>query len=161
MNRNYFLNSIGYTLFELMVVMVIVGFIAAIGVNTFNNYNRYQTFRQDLANFVQALNLAKSNAYSQVAPSGPPCNSNPLTDYRIRLNKTKYTLYADCGATQNTINAGTKSFSTNVFPAAAPPIDIIFNLLSGTVTGSGTYTFTENGYTKSVTISPVGVINVN
>jgi prepilin-type N-terminal cleavage/methylation domain-containing protein len=154
----------GFTLLELMIVIVIIGFLTSVGISIFNNYNYYQIFKQDFENFVQSLNTAKSNAYSQVKPAETgACTGKELSGYRMRIQKTKYTLYADCNSAQQKIDSASKDFNTiTVFPEhTGPPKEIIFQLLTGSVTGNGTYRFSEYGYSKHVTISPVGVITIS
>ena len=160
MNKNtYFGSPSGFTLIELLIVITMMAIISSIGISSFISYSKNQVFQQDLANFVNTLNIAKANTYSQVNYNGSgACNSQPLKAYEVVIDNggAGYGLWVMCQAGSNQLSH--KSFSSSVLNPGSK--QIIFQLLTGGVLGAGDITFSENGSTKTVNVSQVGVISV-
>ena len=145
----------GFTLLELLLVMVVIAAIAGIGVTTFNSYSKNQAFSQAVFDFVNTLNTAKARAYSQVVPSG--CIS--LEAYSVSFTSNSYSMNVVCSGVSTVVK--TTNFPGSAISITTTPRTITFSVLTGGVIGNGSVVFSGYGgaYTKTVNISPVGVIS--
>lgn len=99
-------NCSGFTLIELIIVFSVLAILSAISVASFVTYSRVQAINNDTKNIINIINLAKSNANSQVKPAA--CSSNRvLQGYNVTfitstfitsgiINRNKYTLNVVC-----------------------------------------------------------------
>lgn len=72
---------------ELMIVFSILAILSTVGVAAFVSFSRTQTLNAAAGDIKSMLNLGKSRAYSQVKPSTPPCNTNQLDRYQVKICK--------------------------------------------------------------------------
>jgi prepilin-type N-terminal cleavage/methylation domain-containing protein len=161
MKRNNLLKvPSGFTLIELLIIIAVIGMLSSLGVSSFIGYSRSQTLSQATANFVNTLNTAKSKAYSQVKPDllAACSGNNTLNGYIVSLTSNSYLLNVSCSGGPPSTLSTTSLGNITITPA---PKTIFFQVLTGGVVGDGKVTITDSyGKSKTVTISPIGVIKV-
>lgn len=150
--------SQGFTLIEFLVVIVLIGALASMTVATFFDYYHSQILQTGANEVVAMLNLAKSNALSQVKN---PSLCGPVTvleGYRVTINNSSdYVLDVMCSGTP--FNISSKALPANVTFTSPTPSSFLFTVLIGNVVGSSTITISGFGKTKDINVSSTGVIN--
>ncbi|MBI3984614.1 MAG: GspH/FimT family pseudopilin [Candidatus Levybacteria bacterium] len=103
--KSFFLSksSLGFTLIEIIVVFAVLAVISVAGLASFVSYSRQQALVTEVNTLTSVINLARSNAISQVKPSTKCVGANLLTldGYIVTLittgDKNTYTLGVACG----------------------------------------------------------------
>jgi len=166
-------NQRGFTIIELVVVFSIIAVLSVIGIAAFVNYSHVQTVESSAADLSSYFVVAKSRAISQVKPTSqiPQCDSNAiLNGYRIILcqtsssdvlcsNANTYVLAVRCSNVDYKIQAGTLPKNVSYSPSPTSS-SFFFPVISSGVAGSGILYLSGYGFTKTITIDPVGGIQV-
>ena len=157
-------NLRGFTLIELIVVFSVIAILSTVGVASFVSYSKAQTLQQARNDFVTILNTAKSRSSAQVKPSSQCLSNRVLEGYSVTINipARTYSLNIVCSGIATVLSTAT--LPTNVtFNAATdtPPTtttNIVFSVLTGGVTGTGSVVLNAYNATRTVTINSVGGI---
>jgi len=147
----------GFTLIELVIVTALVGIMVAIGTAGLVDYTRTAELNAAVNELKTTLNVAKSNALSQVKDPTLCPDTDVLNGYKVTINNsTTYDLFVQCGGIDYVIK--TKSLPANIIFSSITPASFFFPVLTGGVIGSGTVTLSGYAKTKSVIIDAGGVI---
>ncbi len=148
----------GFSLLEILIVMAILAIIGAIGSGIYANYGRGIELNSVAESVSFDLKLAQSK--SMVGEGGflwglHFVNGSPQQYYEIFSTPTNY---ADVGkvVVATTTLASSVKFTT---PATASSLDIIFNKISGSTTGSSVVITNQSG-SKTISVSSVGAITI-
>lgn len=158
-------NNKGFTLIELIVVFSVMAVLSTVGIASFSSYSRAQVLQQATNDLVNTLNTAKVRAGSQTKPS--QClSASVLQGYSVTINiaARTYSLNVVCSGTSIVL-------STSVLPVnvafnqstGTPPTtttSVTYPVLTGGVKGSGNIVLSSYNQTKTITICPVGGIQV-
>jgi len=158
----------GFTLVELLVVFSVLVILSTVSIASFSSFNRTQSIQSAAFDLSTMLQTAKSRATSQYKPSS--CGTNTLSSYMVRVCKLTgsscssdgdYELLASCGGGSSVI--AKSRLSKNIFVDGATTTTklIMFNLLNGSVSGTGDVVIKDTtGNIRTVTINNVGRITI-
>lgn len=162
----------GFTLVEILVVIAVIGILSVAGVAGFVSFSRVQSINAAAGELVTALNLAKSQSYSQVKPTG--CTGT-LEGYEVNI----------CGPLSSCVNQGANNSSDSYYEINArcinpaqnlnrdggilpsgytftrPYATFFFPVLKGGVSSAGSVTISGNGLTKTITVDSSANITSN
>lgn len=154
--------NFGFTLIEIILTIAIISIIAGTSYVALTKFNSQQTLNSAYENFKNNLNLAKSNASSQVNN----CSSlQTLVGYRMNFPDVQhYNVQAVCQAGNNQVINTTrpsKLLSGVEFSSTYSPI--LFLVITGEVkdipeAGAKITLTGSNGSTRSLTVFPNGRI---
>ena len=158
--------SRGFTLLELVVVFSVLAAVSTVGIASFVSYSKSQTLQGTYLNLIQALNLARADALSQVKPAF--CEGHTLQGYEVDLNTfsnpNSYTFSAKCDGISDP-NPQTVSLPPNIAfnSTLTPQTSIFFPILSNTVlscSGNNICVITIKGYNscRAIIIDSLGGI---
>ncbi len=140
--RNIFLHKTisGFTLIEIIIVFAVLAVISAAGLASFVSYSRLQALVTEVNTLTSVINLARSNAISQVKPSTKCVGTSPLTldGYVVTLvttgSKNTYTLGVVCGPQTDPSPTTYRFPQTITFnPTSTTVSTIYFRVLTGGV----------------------------
>jgi len=148
----------GFSLIELIVITAAIGILSAIGTVGLFDYTRTAKLNAAANELITTLNVAKSNALSQVKNPTLCTDTDVLNGYKVTINNsTAYDLFVRCGAVDHkAIN--TKSLPANIIFSSFTPASFFFPVLTGGVVGSGTVHLSGYGKTKTVNVDSAGNI---
>lgn len=157
----------GFTLVELIVASALILTASAIGIIGFRQYSTTQKMNNAVMDVVLYLQKAKSRAQSQAKPGNiAVCLTNALSGYEVRIcnitgskcaGSGRYELHVICGINSGLIEFGQLP-SGLVFDTSSQA-NYFFPVLNGGA-NQGTLTITGSGFSKSIQVSPNGIINV-
>lgn len=151
--------SSGFTLLELIIVFTVIATLSTIGIASFVDYSKSQSLQSATLNLASTLNLAKSNASSQIKPS--QC-SGALSGYQVDvLSNTTYSLSVICPEThliQTTMLPNNGNIRFNLDSGQTTTTSVFFPIITSGVQGAGNIVLTAYGKTKTITIDNVGNI---
>jgi prepilin-type N-terminal cleavage/methylation domain-containing protein len=150
----------GFTLVELIIVTAVIGVLSAVGTAGFIDYSSTAKLNAAANDVVTLLNVAKSNALSQLKDH-PACISSELNGYKVRIvNSTRYDLIVRCGNIDRLLPA----IAAKTLPAditfTSPIASFLFPVLrtGATIAGSGTIVVSGFGKTRNVIVDSAGNI---
>jgi len=147
----------GVTLIELIIVTALIGIMAAIGIAGLVDYTRTAKLNAAANELITTLNVAKSNALSQVKDPTLCPDTDVLNGYKVTINNsTTYDLFVQCGGIDYVIK--TKSLPANIIFSSFTPASFLFPVLTGGVVGSGMVQLSAYGKTKTVNVDSAGNI---
>ena len=155
--RNNRKSQKGVTLIELVVVTAIIAILSAVSTVGLIGYTRTARLNSAANELITTLNVAKSNALSQVKNSALCISTDVLDGYRVRINTDKlYDLRMVCASGDKIIT--TKTLPDNITFTSPTPVNFLFPVIKGGVVGSGTVNVSGFGKTKTVTVDSAGNI---
>jgi len=163
------INSLGFTLVELMITVAIVGIVAALGIPSFQEMLR-QNRASSLANELAAsLNLARSEAIKQGARVSV-CKSANITDASPTCSTTAnwqngWLIFVDKGtsgsfddSSDTRLKVGQPSNSNAVISAGSTFTNYVSYLPSGSSPSNGTLDICVDDVKRSIIIITTGRI---
>jgi hypothetical protein len=142
----------------------IMGLLSLFGASAYQNYNQSKAMDLAASEVTSVLELAKARAKSHVKPAVTSCTTGrELYGYRVTFSSTKnYSLWIVCGDTgqfseqigQTYVLPGNATFSMTL------PQSATFRVLSGAVEGATSISLTGNSQTRTISVSPTGVLQV-
>lgn len=165
--------QLGFTLLELLVVIAIIAILVTIGVYAFIQYNKTQQLNIAADDIENKLQTARSLAISQVAndptkPSGSNyyCSPDVFFGYDVTVNNNSntYTLSVECIPANATLDS--QHYQGQVLKTYTAASNVTFTTWTahiifkrdGTSIGFSSGTISAYGQSKTITVSPAGVI---
>lgn len=146
----------GFTLVEILLAFTLLIVASTVGIIGYTQFNNSQKFNNAVADVAMMLEKAKSRAQNQVKPSS--CTGT-LSNYVVNFSGDVYTLIVNC---PSPITLESKQLPTGItFSSAA---NFTFSIMDGAVTftsGVTSVTLTDSSRSKTIEVSPVGIITVN
>lgn len=158
--------SRGFTLIEILIVTGIIGVLTSLSIAAYSVYTRNQKFTNTVNDVYNMLQVAKSRASSQYAPS-EHCTYDPIDGYRfdgyrVTIDSSDPTngrvimsVLCDGAKPMTVINTGAVTVTST-------ESEITFKSLEGTVdTPSNIEITITSGNSKTITIQPNGKITIS
>ena len=152
------INSVGYTLIELLIVMMTMVLLFGLGFANYRGFQRRQMLEGVVRTVKTDLRLAQASALSGKKPSSGTCSaaaSNILYYSFVYSDADTYSVNAVCPSGSNTIK------QVDIAGAAMSAFsEIRFNVLGrGTnITGQTVITITSGSGSKDITVRSGGTI---
>lgn len=145
----------GITLMEALVVIAIISIIVAIAIPSFSNMKKNQLLKNTGEDIISTLDKARSQTLASLDSSeyGVHFAQNSFTYFKGRN-------YGDGLAGNEVINIQLPAKISNILLSGGAT-SIYFNRLSGMPNVSGTVIITNGDFTKTITISATGMVNIN
>lgn len=146
----------GFTLIELLVTVAISGVMVGLGIATYNSFNQRQTLSLTLRNLKTNLWATQTRA---VANKQPTSGCTNFSGYKVTFADTSYTIAAQCdGGDVEATTVSLPSGMSKTLPLGSSAVTFK-PLSSGTnLAANLTLTYTYQGTTETVTITPSGEI---
>ncbi len=155
-------NVRGFTLLELIIVFTVIGVLSTVGLASFSTYSKTQVLEQAHNSFVNALNQAKSRAFSQVKPVAQCDSAKTLNGYSVVIVTTSspwhsYTLNIVCSGVSTVLSTITLpkgiNFNKNTDIPPTQVTSVYFSVLTNSVTGAGNVVLYSTDLSKSITVT--------
>ena len=153
-----FISRKGFTLIEILIVFVISSIIVGISVNSFTSYRNSQTYNQNLSDFVNLLNNARSRAISQVKPSSCGANTLKGIEVEIAASGRVYKQNAVCGTSIILLSEGSLSQGMSFAPSSTTRV--LFNVAYGNVDTAGAIGISGLGKASTISINKIGLVSI-
>lgn len=138
-----------------------LGIVLAVGITALVNYSHSQKLRAAANDLVTMLNVAKSNALSQLITFPTTnCLNKRLDGYEVTITiPSNYQINVVCsGITTDHYQVMVKSLPGNIVFDPASQTAFFFPVLAGGVITSGMVKLMGFGQTKIITVSNTGII---
>lgn len=143
----------GFTVVEILFVIATLSIIFSVIVPQFSKSREMQVLKNGVADILSSIDKARGQTLSSLNSSsyGVHFESDKIIIFKGQDFSTRDT------AKDETVNITTPAVISS--GTLALPADIFFNRLSGTPSDSGTIIISTSSYSKTITISAIGVVS--